>query len=61
MYDKKVFETYIDLDFEDMKMMCIKEYDTFLKKIFGDYMVIPPENERVSHCIKAYRVEEKDA
>lgn len=61
MYDKKVFETYIDLDFEDMKMMCIKEYDTFLKKIFGDYMIIPPENERVSHCIKAYRVEEKDA
>ena len=44
-----------------MKMMCIKEYDTFLKKIFGDYMVIPPKNERASHCIRAYRVEEKDA
>ena len=61
MHDHSVFDSYIDLQFEDTQIMSVKNYDRFLRDRFGDYMVIPPENERVSHCIKAYRVEEKDA
>ena len=33
-----------------------KEYDEVLKTIYGDYMKLPPENERVAHHnYKAYK------
>ena len=27
----------------------LEELDEMLKKVYGDYMKIPPENERVNH------------
>lgn len=40
------FDSYTDIDFEGMKMRCIKEYDAYLTMIYGDYMTPPPMNER---------------
>ena len=34
--------------FENVELSVPKEYDSFLRQIYGDYMMLPPENERVS-------------
>lgn len=48
------FENYIECDFRNEKFKIIKDYDKFLKKEYGDYMKLPPLEERNGHCIKAY-------
>lgn len=46
---------YIDLDFEGHSFMSIKEYDCYLKIVYGDYMVMPPKEKQVPlHNYKAY-------
>lgn len=35
--------------FEGMKLRGIKEYDKYLRHLYGDYMQIPPENSRKIH------------
>jgi len=37
----EAYAEYIELPFEDTKLMCIKGYDLFLKTIYGDYMSLP--------------------
>lgn len=48
------FSEFVECEFRGVKFPIIKYYDEFLKKVYGDYMQLPPENERVSHCVKAY-------
>lgn len=44
------------LDFEDIKVMAPTKYDDFLRKMFGDYMKLPPVEKRVSpHYYRAYK------
>lgn len=40
-------EHYVDLDFEGCRFMCVKEWDLVLRETFGDYMELPPIEERV--------------
>lgn len=35
--------------FEDCKFMMLSEYKEILRQVYGDYMILPPENERESH------------
>ncbi len=46
IFPADLMNTYIELPFEDMTCMCIKEWDVYLKVKFGDYMKLPPEVER---------------
>lgn len=46
---KRVWEEYVDMDFEGHKVRNLKDYDSHLKAIFGDYMTLPPIEQRVSH------------
>lgn len=46
---REVFENYVDLEFEGHKFKAPRDYDLYLKAIFGDYMTLPPESERVPH------------
>ena len=46
---KEVFEKYIDVKFENNIFKAVSDYDTYLTKLFGNYMVLPPEKERVTH------------
>lgn len=41
--------TLIDMEFEDMRAMVPKRYDTYLSRQYGDYMKLPPVEKRVSH------------
>lgn len=51
---EEIFEL-IEVKFEEKKFACSKEYDGILKKIYGSYMSLPPEEERITH--KPMRVE----
>lgn len=48
------FEEVVDMDFEDMKVMVSKHYDSWLKMNFDNYMQLPPENKRVMHQTVSY-------
>ena len=49
LLDTSVFKTYIQLPFEGKMYNCIKDYDTYLKKLYGNYMQLPPEEKRITH------------
>lgn len=56
-FPSELFEGYVDVDFDGIKSRMIKGYDTFLRMYFGDYMQLPPEEEREpSHDYIAYYV-----
>lgn len=42
------FKEKIFVNFEDTKIYVPKNYDSYLKKDFGDYMKLPPKEKRVS-------------
>ncbi len=55
------FDTILDIDiiyplkkikFEDGEFMAPNDVHRYLKKIYGDYMQIPPENKRVQHHLE---------
>lgn len=50
---KNIIE-YTDVEFEHMKIMIFKNYDEILRTTFGDYMQLPPENQRKAHGLIAY-------
>lgn len=45
---KEVYEETIYLDFECLKLPAPAGYDIYLKNLYGDYMVLPPEKDRYS-------------
>lgn len=54
-FPKKVFEDYKTTLFEGRQLYIISAYDTFLTAYFGDYMQLPPEEERVpGHAAPVY-------
>lgn len=52
-YDKDWLET-IRWPFETIEVNVPKEYDLILTQYFGDYMKLPPEEERINHSMEAY-------
>ncbi len=52
---KAVFEDYVLVPFEGKEYYAIADYDTFLRKRYGDYMQLPPVEERVpGHAAPVY-------
>lgn len=48
-YPKETFASTQVVPFEDTEVTIPCGYDTILKTIYGNYMELPPENERVPH------------
>ena len=48
------FTKFTDWNFDGLKVMITENYDELLKTVFGDYMKLPPENERKHHDNVAY-------
>lgn len=46
-YPKNVFDGYKLIKFEDILIKIPNNYDFYLKKAFGNYMELPPEDKRV--------------
>lgn len=53
-FDKRLFDVYGEILFESKYYHCIKNFDSYLKILYGDYMKLPPETQRHHHNIKAY-------
>lgn len=48
-FPKEIFEEYEDVKFEHLTVRKIKNHDVYLSQLFGEYMQLPPEKERVDH------------
>ena len=56
-YKKEIFpidiiKPTIKVDFEGKKYTSFKNYDIYLKSLYGNYMKLPPKKERVNHAPK---------
>lgn len=50
--DKKYYEEQAEYVFEGEKFTSLKNYDGYLKLIYGDYMKLPDEEDRQVHTVK---------
>lgn len=53
-YPKRIYSGVDYVTFEGLKLPCMSGYDEYLRIVFGDYMQLPPEKERVPHHDIAY-------
>ncbi|MCD8026579.1 MAG: LicD family protein [Clostridiales bacterium] len=53
-YPKHIYAGVDYVTFEGLKIPCMSGYDEYLTMIFGDYMKLPPEEERIPHHDIAY-------
>ena len=51
---KNWFLDCTEYDFEDIKLMGSRKYDEVLSFWFGDYMKLPPEDQREQHSACSY-------
>lgn len=49
LFPKEIFDHTVDLKFGDIDAMAACKYDEMCRIIFGEYMNLPPERERVPH------------
>lgn len=47
--NKRVFSSFVDVEFEGRRYKAPVGYDEWLRSFYGDYMKLPPEEKRVSH------------
>ena len=56
VYLREGFDSLIPIEFEGFSSFMPSGYDDALRRIYGDYMQLPPEEERVpSHCYSITR------
>lgn len=54
------FDNLIDLEFEGHTFKACPHWDDYLKGLYGDYMQLPPEDQRYTHGMKVWRADEKE-
>ena len=53
----RVFKEFTRMEFEGRSISCIKDYDTYLTRMYGDYMTPPPpRKQKTNHFAAVYRV-----
>lgn len=50
--NKNIFDEQVMVEFEGQKYTTFKDYEKYLTQVYGDYMKLPPVEERVNHCPK---------
>lgn len=54
MMDKERLLKVAVYPFEDRQYESYAEYDYYLKRMYGDYMKLPPEEKRITHDFDAW-------
>ena len=55
IFEKRWFENYTSVRFENHQFMSIEHYVDYLTQLYGDYMQLPPVEDRIpSHYAKAF-------
>ena len=49
IFKRSMYESLTTHKFEDASFFILKDYETYLSKVYGDYMQLPPEEKRVTH------------
>ncbi|MBE6793829.1 MAG: 2-C-methyl-D-erythritol 4-phosphate cytidylyltransferase [Ruminococcaceae bacterium] len=49
VYPRSIYDGVTEVEFEGRNYLAMKNYDDYLKIPFGNYMKLPPEDERVAH------------
>lgn len=52
--EKEWFEGYTEMSFGELLVRVPRDYDAFLKHVYGDYMKMPPKEKQVSHHYHYY-------
>lgn len=55
---KDGYENMVEFEFEGHMLPAMGCWDEYLTKCYGNYMQMPPEDKRQTHCLKAWRVNE---
>lgn len=50
------FENRVLMKYEDTELYAPKEWDSYLKRAYGDYMTLPPAEKRATHIIDVERI-----
>lgn len=59
IFPREWFDEYIMMKFDKYEFRVPKEYDNVLRHVYGDYMRLPPEKDRIGHHFyKAYKKSE---
>lgn len=54
LFHPTIYLTTKEYDFEGIRLLGIDDYQTFLSQVYGDYMKLPPIEERQSHVDNVY-------
>ncbi len=57
MFEKAWFDKTQSMPFEQEQFQVITQYDAFLSRLYGDYMQLPPQEDRIAHHF--YRIYKK--
>lgn len=49
IFSRSWFDSYVEVPFEKYVFRVPEAYDKVLRHFYGDYMQLPPENERIGH------------
>lgn len=60
VFTRESFATSEEYDFEGRKLKGPKDYNSVLSRIYGDYMVIPPVDDRNKHQAEIITIRESD-
>jgi lipopolysaccharide cholinephosphotransferase len=55
LYERAPFLQLVDMQFEDLQLSVSADYDTYLRRLYGDYQKLPPESAREHHVIYEVR------
>lgn len=55
-FEKRCVSSTVEMTFEEHSFQAMVGWDEYLSTVYGDYMRLPPENERVAHGIQAWWV-----